>query len=69
MRADDPFKAARAAAFNALYHDAWPRFLQWRLELLQAHMRRGGKTPPATSFTLADPSAERDQPLLLARYD
>ncbi|KAK9894952.1 hypothetical protein P389DRAFT_86738 [Cystobasidium minutum MCA 4210] len=60
MRAEDPFKAARTAAFNALYHDAWPRFLQWRLELLHAHLRSGGKTPPATSFTLADPSPERD---------
>lgn len=63
--ADDPFKVARDTAFQSLYLDAWPRFLQWRLELLHAKMRQGGLTPPQTSFTLADPSQDRDQPLLL----
>ena len=64
--ADDPFKVARDTAFQALYIDAWPRFLQGRLELLHQKMRDGGLTPPQTSFTLADPSQDRDQPLLLA---
>ncbi|CAD6569937.1 MAG: hypothetical protein CYPHOPRED_003662 [Cyphobasidiales sp. Tagirdzhanova-0007] len=45
-KADDPFKVARDTAFQALYHDAWPRFLQWRLELLQSKLRAGGLSPP-----------------------
>lgn len=62
---DDPFKVARDTAFQALFFDAWPRFLQWRLELLHTKMRDGGFSPPQTSFALADPSQDRDQPLLL----
>lgn len=37
---DDPYKVARDAAFQALYHDAWPRFLQWRLQLLHNKSQR-----------------------------
>ena len=80
-KVDDPYKVARDVAFHTLYADAWPRFLQWRLELLQMKMRSGranivcpvcmAKIPSNTicqdhtSFTLADPSQDRDQPLLL----
>lgn len=46
-RAEDPFKVARDMAFQALYDDSWPRFLQWRLELLQAKMQEG-RLPPVS---------------------
>lgn len=42
---DNPFKVAKDAAFQNLYTDAWPRFLQWRLELLHSKLRHGGLTP------------------------
>lgn len=43
-KVDDPFSGARDAAFQALYLDAWPRFLKWRLELMHEKLRSGGLT-------------------------
>ena len=58
-KADDPFKVARDTAFQALYHDAWPRFLQWRLELLQSKLRAGGLSPVCQNSVLRFDSLHR----------